>query len=217
MKPITMDSLSQLLPAPSLDSPTWPLNRPCPEERELNEADEWLCLMAKAAQQTLQTEKLQRLFAWAAEVAARSDEPFHPVAKRAAAIALVLERAIALAYAHARGVDRAPALQRSHTLNHALAHARNIIAKLKSAPHPEVEAELPTCELSRTFTDQVTQTWFTGQFDPALVELSEAEAQDLNQYLYASEWMVQCFERWVDLSQSAWEAIVGRLIQAAQS
>ncbi|MGG6270340.1 NACHT C-terminal helical domain 2-containing protein [Leptolyngbya sp. AN03gr2] len=182
-------------------------------ELQTTEADELLCMIEQAAQALPQTQKLQALFAWATLVADRSEEPSHPAAKRAAALALVLERAIALAHAHARGTDRTPALMLSNTLKQALAHARNIVAKLKHRICPEMTSDPHACELSRVFTQQVTQSWFEGQFNPRLIELSQTEAQALNQYLYASEWMVRYTETQVGMSCAVWEEIADRLMQ----
>jgi hypothetical protein len=184
------DPPRQTLNPPPLDPVAWET----PSEADLIEADELLFMMEQAGQQTLQSEKLQALLNWATQVADRSEEPSHPAAKRAAALALVLERAIALSYAHARGTDRTAAVERSHTLNRALNHARKIVSKLQYNLHPEVVSEPQTCELSRAFTQQVTQTWFEGQFDPTLVDLSPAEAQMLNRYLYTTAWIVQCIQ-----------------------
>lgn len=194
--------------------PPWQTHSLSLPETETTEADELLCLMEQAARQTLRTQRLQNLLAWASQIADRSKEPAHPAAKRAAAISLVLERAILLAHAHARGADRTSALKLSDTLSHALEHTRTIIAKLKqrieSVSAPQVR------EFSREFMDQVTQSWFEGQFDPTLIELTQAEAQDLNRYLSASEWMVQCIETPVGISCGVWDAIVDRLIQPSR-
>lgn len=202
-----VDFSLQVLPPPWQ---TYSLRLP---ETETTEADELLCLMEQATRQTLRTQKLQNLLAWATQIADRSEEPSYPAAKRAAAISLVLERAIALAYAHARGIDRTSALKLSDTLSHALEHTRTIIAKLRQRIYPERVSEPQACELSREFMDQVTQSWFEGQFDPALVELTQAEAYDLNRYLSASEWMVRCIEPQGGISCRVWEAIIDRLIQ----
>jgi hypothetical protein len=193
--------------------PSWSTNSQRQFDLETTEAAELLCLMEQAAQRTLGTQKLQNLLTWATQTAARSQDPAHPTAKRAAALALALERAIALAHAHARGVDRTSALKLSNTLAHALNHARKIVAKLKQRFHPEMTSEPSPCELSGDFTYHVAQSWFEGQFDPKLIELSQPEAQALNRYLCATEWIVQCFEAQIGISCGAWEAIVDRLIQ----
>jgi hypothetical protein len=212
MNLIFADPPLQTVIPPSFDRTTWQTL----SDTEMTEADELLFMMEKAMQQTLRSEKLQALLNWITQVADRLEEPSHPAAKRAAALALVLERAIALSHAHARGTDRTWALERSNTLNRALVHARKIVFQLKYNPHPEVDTELQTCELSRAFTHQVTQTWFEGQFDPKLIELSQAEAQALNHYLYTNAWMVQCIGVGVGISRGAWDAIVDRLLQPAQ-
>ncbi|MEY2978053.1 MAG: NACHT domain-containing protein [Prochlorotrichaceae cyanobacterium] len=61
---------------------------------QVDRSDRLLELLAEAAQQQIQSDRLQRLLTWTAQVTQPSQGPFSPVVKRTIALAIALDRAL---------------------------------------------------------------------------------------------------------------------------
>jgi predicted NACHT family NTPase len=65
------------------------------------------------------------------------------------------------------------------------------------------------------FQNQIAQTWLQAlQLEPAIVNLSEAELQNLEQYLYAHCLMVRCKQAAVRVSPKTWQTIEQTMLRA---
>ncbi|KAM3115658.1 NACHT domain-containing protein, partial [Phormidesmis sp. 146-33] len=68
-------------------------------------------------------------------------------------------------------------------------------------------------EVYRAFCNKVLQTWYNAlNLNPELVNLSEAEAKALENYLYATLLMVQCRQTAVRVSPTTWAGIEDRMV-----
>lgn len=176
------------------------------------EGDSLLRIMIHEAHTFINTHKLQALLQWAAQVTDDSQEPFKPAAKRAEALAIALDRAIDLAYAHARDADRFVARECADNLIHAHSYACEIVRQLEHIDKVNGTEERQSAELSSGFTDTVVETWFNGLFDPQLVDLSKEETRSLKNYLGANELVVQYNEAVEKISGANWDAIEQQML-----
>jgi uncharacterized transporter YbjL len=63
-------------------------------------------------------------------------------------------------------------------------------------------------EVHQAFQNQISQIWLnTLQLEPAIVNLSESELQNLEQYLYAHCLIARCKQAAVRVSPKTWNAI----------
>jgi hypothetical protein len=168
--------------------------------------------MEQEARKFICTHKLEALLQWAAQVTDCSEEQFKPASKRAEALAIALDRAINLAHAHARDADRFLARECADNLIQAHAHACDIVCKLEHTECAEVTAKSQSSELSSTFTDRVVETWYSGLFDPKLVDLSKPETQALKDYLSANELLIRFKESVVGLSDDSWQTVERQML-----
>ncbi|MGB8701775.1 MAG: hypothetical protein WCD18_20355 [Thermosynechococcaceae cyanobacterium] len=168
--------------------------------------------MAQEARKFICTHKLEALLQWAAQVTDRSEEQFKPASKRAEALAIALDRAIDLAHAHARDADRFLARECADNLIQAHTHACDIVCKLEHREGSEEIAEGQSVELSQTFTDRVVETWYSGLFDPKLVDLSKPETQALKNYLSVNDLLIQFKESAIGLSDETWQTVENQML-----
>lgn len=168
--------------------------------------------MEQEARKLICTHKLEALLQWAAQVTDRSEEQFKPASKRAEALAIALDRAIDLAHAHARDADRFLDRECADNLIQAHAHACDIVCKLEHREGSGKIAEGQSVELSQTFTDRVVETWYSGLFDPQLVDLSKPETQALKNYLSANDLLIQFKESTVGLSDETWQTVENQML-----
>ncbi len=87
-----------------------------------------------------------------------------------------------------------------------------LIAELKAlrANAPEDQQPFEVCQ---AFAKKIWQTWYTAlQIDSDWVNLSDAEANALNDYLYANELIVRCKEAAVRVSPQVWAGIEERML-----
>jgi hypothetical protein len=136
-----------------------------------------------------------------------------------------LDRALKLAISHALGLARARALNRTLGLDRARAHALDLekikifnpgtltqlmlkLENLKSrVPQDRQISEI------RPFIDQIFSTWCdVFSLDAEWLDLSRAEINALNNYLYANELMVSCKEAAVRVSPQVWAEIESRML-----
>jgi hypothetical protein len=168
--------------------------------------------MEQEARKFICTHKLEALLQWAAQVTDRSEEQFKPASMRAEALAIALDRAIDLAHAHARDADRFLARECADNLIQAHAHACDIVCKLEHREGSEEIAEGQSVELSQTFTDRVVETWYSGLFDPKLVNLSKPETQALKNYLGVNDLLIRFKESAVGLSDETWQTVENQML-----
>lgn len=181
-------------------------------EHKNTEGDSLLEMMEQETHQFINTHKLQALLQWAAQVTNDSQEQFKPSAKRAEALAIALDRAIDLAHAHARDADRFLARECADNLIQAHMHACDIVRKLEHTAFAAETAEGQASELCPTFTDRVVETWYSGLFDPKLVDLSKQETQALKDYLSANALLIRFKELVVGLSDDCWQTIERQML-----
>lgn len=176
------------------------------------EEDGCLLEMEQEARRFICTHKLEALLQWAAQVTDRSKEPFKPASKRSEALAIALDRAIDLAHAHARDADRFLARECAENLIQAHGHACDIVRKLEHSDCSGEIAEGQSVELCQAFTDRVVETWYSGLFDPKLVDLSKQETQALNHYLNANDLLIRFKESAVGLSKEIWQTVENQML-----
>lgn len=88
----------------------------------------------------------------------------------------------------------------------------SLLAALKSSllPRPDNQESL---EHLQTFYRHLPQLWCEAlNLDSAILSLSEAEAQALDNYLYIHELMVHCKQASVRVSRDVWEEIESRML-----
>jgi hypothetical protein len=168
--------------------------------------------MEQEARKFICTDKLEALLQWAAQVTDRSEEQFKPASKRAEALAIALDRAIDLAHAHARDADRFLARECADNLIQAHTYACDIVRQLEHNDGCEGIAEGRSVELSSTFTDRVVETWYSGRFDPKLVDLSKQETQSLKDYLSTNDFLIRFKESAVELSDEIWQTVEHQML-----
>lgn len=82
-----------------------------------------------------------------------------------------------------------------------------LIAKLQVLRTKAPDIRQPA-EVHQAFQNQISQIWLnTLQLEPAIVNLSESELQNLEQYLYAHCLIVRCKQAAVRVSPKTWNAI----------
>ena len=87
-----------------------------------------------------------------------------------------------------------------------------LIANFKALQTNIPDDEQPVA-VRRAFADQHSQTWYTAlHLNPDWVNLSEAEVESLNNYLYANELIVRCKEAAVRVSPQVWAGIEERML-----
>ncbi|WP_341528284.1 hypothetical protein WKK05_02710 [Nostoc sp. UHCC 0302] len=87
-----------------------------------------------------------------------------------------------------------------------------LIAQLQA-----LKAQVPTDkqprEVLQAFTQRLQQTLLNAFYlTQEMLNLSEAEAKALNNYIYANELIIQCKQAAVRVSPQTWEAIEGRML-----
>ncbi|MEM6591887.1 MAG: NACHT domain-containing protein [Cyanobacteria bacterium P01_C01_bin.73] len=178
-------------------------------------AEDLLLQMEKATRQLLMSERLQALVNWADQETQQSPGQYSLVAKRTAALALALARALDLA------LDRALALARALDLDLALALDRaldlaQIYLNLGIFKAEKIEAliqQLNSLELSANYYQSATEIWNKAiNLNDDLLDISETEIEALNNYFYAAELMIRCKEAAVRVSPQVWEGIESRIL-----
>lgn len=200
----------------------------------MRSADELLELMETAAQKYINHSKLQTLLAWAEQVTASSQGDFKPVAKRASAITIFLDRVfnltrnqylksalniaqiLALDFKLARpynfGLDLALACELKQAKIFQNVNFTVLIARLK-ALQTKVPDGSQSFKTRQEFIERVYQTWLNAlHLQQEWVDLPDEEVLALANYLYANELMVRCKEAAVRVSQKKWEVIEGRML-----
>jgi hypothetical protein len=82
-----------------------------------------------------------------------------------------------------------------------------LMARLQALKAKAPDIRQPA-EMHQAFQNQISQTWLTTlKLEPAIVNLSEAELQNLERYLYAQGLIVQCKQAAVRVSPKTWQAI----------
>ena len=187
-------------------------------------ADELLLLMEKEAQTYLNTPKLKALVVWADQATTGSAGNSKPAAKRTTAIFLALalalnrdralNRDLALALNLARDRDLALALNRAFEKAKIFKSVDLVvlIARLEA-----LKAQVPNnnqpVEICQAFRNKVLQTWHNAfNLNLELVDLSEAEAEALENYFSANWLMVQCRQAAVRVSPTTWAGIEDRMV-----
>ena len=87
-----------------------------------------------------------------------------------------------------------------------------LIARLKALQASKQADDQPIA-VRQAFAERLLQTWCTAlQLNPDWVNLSEAEANALNNYLYANQLIVRCKEAAVRVSPQVWAGIEERML-----
>ncbi|WP_375467775.1 NACHT domain-containing protein [uncultured Nostoc sp.] len=204
-------------------------------------ADELLLLMEKEAQKYINTPKLQALLNWAEQVTAGSTGDFKPVSKRAVAIAIATAigkgyayaygNAIANAYVNANAyyaynIGNANAYANASANAKAINYSRELerlkifnninftmLIDLLEALKAKVTDDQQPQEVRRVFAEPFQKTLLNAfNLTQEMVNLSEAEAEALDDYLYANHLIIQCKQAAVRVSPQTWKAIEARML-----
>jgi hypothetical protein len=104
--------------------------------------------------------------------------------------------------------DELEKLQLFSDVNFTVLMARLQVLKTKA---PDIRQ--PT-EVHQAFQNRISQTWLTAlRLEPTIVNLSEDELQNLENYLYAHCLMVRCKQAAVRVSPKTWSAIEQRMLR----
>ncbi len=198
----------------------------------MRNADALLQQMERETQNLISFEKLRSLLHWADKETAKSEGQYSSTAKRAIAIFYPLKYASDLEYAHAQkqvydpehaifdNLDFDIAYDLAHILVNSLARAKdfksidpsNLIAELE-AMNTQVPSDSEPVEVQRTFANCIHQAWCDAlHLDPTWLDLTKAEIQSLENYLYANLLIVQCKEAAFRVSPQVWDAIESRML-----
>jgi NACHT domain len=201
-------------------------------------ADALLLQIERQSQTFINTPKLKALIDWAEQETQHSDSNFKPAAKRSVAIFLAFARTLVLDLTLTLGLARALdttlalalaldlALNLALALDRALALARalekikifktidfsTLIAQLETLKSQVPDDQQPY-ETRRPFADQIFSIWCNAlNLKREWLDLTEAEINALNDYLYTNELMVRCKEAAVRVSPQVWTEIESRML-----
>jgi hypothetical protein len=177
-------------------------------ERIVARADTLRLILQEQTQELLSSRKLCMLLQWATQVAQRSEENLDACAKRAEALSLAINRASQLARGLARGNYRVSGVERANNLDTAAQYAHAIASKLDDRI---VRGEKSS--VGRAFIDRAVATWYDGEFDPSILNLTQSETQALKDLLYVNYLIVQCHALTATVSAEAWHDIQHRMLQ----
>lgn len=68
-------------------------------------------------------------------------------------------------------------------------------------------------EVGRTFADEIVQTWYRGELNPYVLELTPEEAEGLKSFFYVCEMVTRCYGVSAQLSPVAWKEIQHLMLQ----
>ncbi|MFN5895634.1 MAG: NACHT C-terminal helical domain 2-containing protein, partial [Dolichospermum sp.] len=129
----------------------------------------------------------------------------------ALAYANALANANTLAYALAYAIDNIGETEELQIFNQKLnftvllAQLETLKAKIPDDQQPE--------KVRQAFAEQWRETLLNGfNLTPEMVNLSEEEIKDLDQYLYANYLIIQCKEAALSVSKQIWETIETRML-----
>jgi hypothetical protein len=171
-------------------------------------ADTLRFIMQEQTQKLLSSRKLCALLQWATQVTNHSEENLDACAKRAEALSLAINRASQLVRGQARGHYRVSGIERANDLDAAARYAHAIAARLD---HNLTKGEQPSA--GRAFIDRVVTTWYRGEFDPYILDLTKEETQTLKDFLYVNHLIVQCHALTATISTEAWSDIQTHMLQ----
>jgi hypothetical protein len=181
------------------------------EDITVDKAAELFLSMEKKAQTFINTYKLRALFCWAIQTANCSVENLDVCAKRAEAMSLVIDRASQLARSRARGPDRIPCAERAKDLDAAAKSAHTIACTLDKKIMKDNQVSM--VDVSRTFADGIVQSWYQGELNPYLLELTSEEAEGLKNFFFLNELITRCYALSSQLSPDAWKEIQQQMVQ----
>ncbi len=177
-------------------------------EMIIAKADTLRFIMQEQTQKLLSSHKLGALLQWATQVTNRSEEDLDDCAKRAEALSLAIHRGSQLAIGQARGHRRTQGAECANDLNAAAWYAHAIAARL--------DANITQGEklsAGRAFVDRVVATWYSGEFDPSILNLTKAETQILKDFLYVNHLIVQCHALTATTSTEGWRDVQRHMLQ----
>jgi hypothetical protein len=171
-------------------------------------ADTLQLIMQEQTQKLLSSRKLGTLLHWATQVTHHSEDDLDACAKRAEALSLAIHRGSQLALGRARGHYRTLGTDCASDLEAAAQYAHAIASKLDANI---TQGEQQT--VGRTFIDRVVATWYSGEFDSSILDLTKTETQSLRNFLYVNYLIVQCHALTATVSTEAWHTIQSRMLQ----
>jgi hypothetical protein len=171
-------------------------------------ADTLRFIMQEQTQKLLSSPRLGALLQWATQVTNRSEENLDDCAKRAEALSLAIHRGSQLAIGRARGHRRTQGVECANDLDAAARYAHAIASRLDANMTEGEESST-----GRAFVDSVVATWYSGEFDPSILNLTKEETQILKDFLYANHLIVQCHALTATISTEAWCDIQRHMLQ----
>jgi hypothetical protein len=165
-------------------------------------------IMQEQTQKLLSSRKLGTLLHWATQVTHHSDDNLDACAKRAEALSLAIHRGSQIALGRARGHHRTLGTECASNLEAAARYAHAIATKLDANMTQGEERSA-----GRTFIDRVVATWYSGEFDSSILDLTKAETQILRNFLYVNHLIVQCHALTTTASTEAWYSLQSHMLQ----
>lgn len=156
-------------------------------ETIVGRADAFRFILQEHTRKLLNSRKLCALLQWTTLVAERSEENLDTHAKQSEALSLAINRASRLVRGRARGHCRVLALEQANELDTAARYAHAIASRL--------DAKMTQGEKSsagRAFIDSAVATWYSGEFDPYMLDLTQEETRNLKNFLCINYLIVQC-------------------------
>jgi hypothetical protein len=167
--------------------------------------------MEQEAQSFINTYNLRALFDWANQIANRSTENLDICAKQAEAMSLVIDRASQLARARARGPDRIPFTEKAKDLDAAAKSAHTIACTLDQKITKE--DQLSIIDAGRLFADEIVKTWYRGELNPYILELTLEEVEGLKHFFCINENITRCYASSAQFSSDTWKKIQQHMLQ----
>jgi hypothetical protein len=156
-------------------------------ETIVGRADTFRFILQEHTRKLLNSRKLCALLQWTTLVANRSEDNLDTRAKQSEALSLAIDRASRLVRGRARGHCRALALEQANILDTAARYAHAIASR--------IDANIAQGEKSsagRAFIDSAVATWYSGEFDPYMLDLTQEETRNLKNFLCINYLIVQC-------------------------
>ena len=181
----------------------------------LKKADDLLLTMEREIGKYVAAPKLQRLLEWIDEVISRQTEDFQMLGNRVMAIAVICAIASTNSITNSKALDHfiRYAQWTVEFQNYEGSCFASMILELE-----ELKSQIPSDEQSQqirqAFTSQLIKLWMKNfNVMPEIMELSDAEIQALDNYLYGTQLLIECERAAVRRTPEVWSQIEKRLLR----
>jgi hypothetical protein len=108
-------------------------------------------------------------------------------------------------------LNRIPYTERAKILDAAAKSAHSIACTLDEKITKD--NQLSMADPSRIFADEIVQTWYKGELNPYILELTPEEAAGLKTFFYVNELITRCYALSAQLSSEHWKEIQQQMLQ----